>query len=148
MDDRIVQHRIAKALSMGVVVCTCVSASFGLVTASEYELSRQTTDGGGLMYSTSGSFELSGTIGQPDAGVMLSPGGGFELTGGFWFEEPPGDCNSTGGVNLSDYDDFDGCLSGPDGGLLLPECICFDLDSDDDVDLSDISLFQSAFTGG
>jgi len=148
MDDRIVPHRIAKVLSMGVGVCMCVFASLGLVTASEYELSRQTIDGGGVMYSTGGTFELSGTIGQPDAGTMLSTDGAFQLTGGFWFEEPPDDCNSDGWVDLMDYDDFDDCLSGPAGGLPLPRCNCFDLDNDNDVDLSDIHRFQQAFTGG
>lgn len=34
------------------------------------------------MRSTGGEFELSGTIGQPDAGKMS--GGDFTLTGGFW----------------------------------------------------------------
>ncbi len=41
-----------------------------------------TIDAGGGMRSTGGDFELSGTIGQPDAGTMS--GGDFELTGGFW----------------------------------------------------------------
>ncbi len=40
-----------------------------------------TIDGGGGT-SSGGSFELSGTVGQPDAGVMT--GGDFELAGGFW----------------------------------------------------------------
>ena len=58
------------------------------------------------------------------------------------------DCNSDGWVDLIDYDDFDGCLSGPNGGLPLPECNCFDLDSDGDIDLSDVARFQAEFTGG
>ena len=75
-------------------------------------------------------------------------GDGFTLTGGFWFGEPPDDCNSDGRVDLIDFDDFDECLSGPDGGLLLPECNCFDLDGDNDIDLSDVARFQAEFTGG
>jgi hypothetical protein len=31
-----------------------------------------------------GDFELSGTIGQPDASTIILVGGDFELTGGFW----------------------------------------------------------------
>jgi hypothetical protein len=100
-----------------------------------------------MMYSTGGTFELSGTIGQPDAGTMLSTDGAFQLTGGFWFEESPDDCNSDGSVNLIDYDDFDDCLAGPDGGLPLPECNCFDLDGDGDTDLHDAARFQVEFTG-
>ena len=118
----------------------------GLAAADDLEVSRSTIDGGGVMLSAGGDFELSGTIGQPDAGSM--EGDGFSLTGGFWFEEPPHDCNSDGLVNLVDYDDFENCLSGPDGGLPLPECNCFDLDGDRDIDLSDIARFQVEFMGG
>ena len=65
----------------------------------DYDLSWHSVDGGGVMFSTGGDFELSGTIGQPDAGGPLSgpPGSGYELTGGFWFALAPGDCNSDGG---------------------------------------------------
>jgi hypothetical protein len=119
----------------------------GSALASEFEITRSTVDGGGVMRSTGGGFELSGTIGQPDAGKMTSGDGELELTGGFWFEERPDDCNSDGWIDLVDYDDFGECLSGPDGGLPLPDCNCFDLDSDNDVDLSDVHWFQHAFTG-
>ena len=98
------------------------------------------------MASTEGDFELSGTIGQADAGQMS--GGAFSLTGGFWFAQALGDCNGDGLVNLDDYDDFEPCLSGPNGGLPLPECSCFDFDGDNDVDLSDAARFQAEFTGG
>ena len=118
----------------------------GLAAADDFEVSRSTIDGGGAMLSTGTDLELSGTIGQPDAGILS--GGDFELNGGFWFGVPPDDCNSDGWVDLIDYDDFDGCLSGPNGGLPLPECNCFDLDSDGDIDLSDVARFQAEFTGG
>ena len=122
----------------------------GSTVAEDYEMSRWTIDGGGAMFSTGGDFELSGTIGQPDAGPGASgmSGGEFTLTGGFWFETPVGDCNNTGAVNLVDYDDFESCLSGPGGGLLAPECNCFDVDGDEDVDLFDAAEFQDSFTNG
>jgi hypothetical protein len=104
-----------------------------------------TVDGGGDMWTTGIDFELSGTIGQPDAGEMS--GGTFTLTGGFWFALAAGDCNSDGVVDLYDYDDFEPCLSGPSGGLPMPACSCFDLDGDDDVDLSDAAQFQAEFMG-
>ena len=91
-----------------VVLCLGVLT----VTAEEYEITRSTIDGGGVMRSTGDAYELSGTIGQPDAGVMA--GGEFELTGGFWFALAPTDCNDDGGVDLADYDAFEACLSGPD----------------------------------
>ena len=138
-------HRNFEASRMVAALLAIAAAQ---AWAQEYQISRSTIDGGGVMFSTGDDFELSGTIGQPDAGVMLSPDGVFELTGGFWFEEPPDDCNSDGRVDLIDYEDFDGCLAGPGGESPLPECSCFDLDGDDDVDLSDVATFQSEFMGG
>ncbi|MEE9294092.1 MAG: hypothetical protein V3W34_03885 [Phycisphaerae bacterium] len=60
---------------------------------------------------------------------------------------PSGDCNADGVVNLFDYGAFANCVSGPDGGPLSPECACFDLDHDEDVDLVDFGMFQAGFTG-
>ena len=126
-------------------------ATFAAVTSTAAALGTRaldlewfTVDGGGVMFSTGGGFDLSGTIGQPDAGVMN--GGDFKLTGGFWFPQIPADCNSDGGVNLYDYGDFKACMAGPDGGL-EPSCACFDLDADGDVDLEDMGAFQRLFSG-
>lgn len=123
-------------------------AWLGLVAtavAQQFEIIRSTIDGGGVMRSTGGAFELSGTIGQPDAGTMV--GGGFELNGGFWFPIEPTDCNEDGGINLFDYDAFEVCLSGPQGGLLGPGCSCFDVDGNQHVDLLDFAEMQSLFSG-
>jgi len=38
---------------------------------------------GGSGTSTGGMYQVSGTIGQPDAGGAMS-GGGYSLTGGYW----------------------------------------------------------------
>jgi hypothetical protein len=46
-----------------------------------YEISWFTVDGGGGN-SISGPYTLSGTAGQPDAGVLS--GGTYAVTGGFW----------------------------------------------------------------
>ncbi|MFO0837955.1 MAG: hypothetical protein U1D55_05465 [Phycisphaerae bacterium] len=72
---------------------------------AQYDLSWFTIDGGGAMFTTGGSFTLSGTIGQPDAGVMS--GGSFTLTGGFWAVPPsatpcPGDADGNRTVDSSD----------------------------------------------
>ena len=114
------------------------------IFASDPTLSRYTIDGGGAMRSAGSDLELSGTIGQPDAGIAF--GGDLQLTGGFWFGLTPGDCNSDGGVNLFDHADRVACLTGP-RETLQPECACFDLDSDRDVDLCDAARFQISFTG-
>jgi hypothetical protein len=47
-----------------------------------YDLTWNSVDGGGMMFSTGGSYSLGGTIGQADAGALS--GGGYSLTGGFW----------------------------------------------------------------
>ena len=46
-----------------------------------YSIDWFTSDGGGGI-STGGIYSVSGTIGQPDAGIMS--GGNFTLEGGFW----------------------------------------------------------------
>jgi len=115
-----------------------------MVAANDYEIGWYTIDGGGETFSAGGEFSLGGTIGQPDAGVMT--GDVFELTGGFWFELPPSDCNSTGGVDLLDYDDFEACLTGPDTGV-TEACKCFDVNHSNTVDLLDFAVAQTTFTG-
>jgi len=130
------------------IVASAIALTYGAWAASgadDFTISRSTIDGGGTMNSTGGNFELSGTIGQPDAGSMS--GGSFTLTGGFWFALPPGDCNTDGGVNLIDYDDLQSCLSGPNGSLPFPDCNCFDIDGDNDVDLFDVARFVEGFSG-
>jgi hypothetical protein len=47
-----------------------------------YDLSWWTVDGGGHTLSTGEGYRLSGTAGQPDAGVL--EGVGYTLAGGFW----------------------------------------------------------------
>ncbi len=108
----------------------------------EYDLSWFTVDGGGVMVSAGDDYELSGTIGQPDAGGMA--GGEFQLTGGFWFETPPGDCDADGLTNLTEYAAFEGCLAGP-ADPIPPGCACYDANRDGQIDLKDNAVFQAAF---
>ena len=119
-----------------------LAGSEPIMGGPDYDLPRNSIDGGGQISSTGGGFELSATIGQPDAGIMT--GGGFQLTGGFWFEQPPGDCNATGMADLLDHADFADCLTGPGGGLPTPDCNCFDVDGDGDADLLDFAELQVA----
>ena len=46
------------------------------------EANWHTVDGGGGTLVVAGDLSLSGTIGQPDAGLLT--GGGYSLGGGFW----------------------------------------------------------------
>ena len=123
-------------LSLGALSTTTLS--------QEYTLSRWTIDGGGVMHSTGGAFELSGTIGQPDAGTMTR--GAFELNGGFWFALTPADCNEDGAADLHDYAAFRACLDGPSGGV-AGGCECFDLDGSGTIDLRDFAGSQNVFYG-
>lgn len=110
-----------------------------------FEITRSTIDGGGTMRSQGGNFELSGTIGQPDAGQMSS--NNFTLTGGFWIEIPPGDCEDDGDVDLFDYDQFRKCMTGPDRELPSESCLCFDVNGSRTIDLRDFFIIQSNYTG-
>lgn len=109
---------------------------------AEMDLSWHSIDGGGVMRGTGGDFELSGTIGQHDAGRLS--GGTFELTGGFWFEVAPSDCNEDGVVNTVDHKNFGDCLSGP-AGSLDAGCGCFDFDGDSRITLIDFATLQEMF---
>ena len=58
-----------------------LGASLVVARAQDFSLNWVTLDGGGGT-SSSGGYEVSGTIGQPDTGLMS--GGAYTLAGGFW----------------------------------------------------------------
>jgi hypothetical protein len=64
--------------SIGLAAAFALAAS---ASGQNYSIDWFTIDGGGGT-STGGVFSVSGTIGQPDAGVMS--GGSYSLVGGFW----------------------------------------------------------------
>ena len=73
-----------KTLILGVTILLALLVVVGVALAAVtagYNLDWWTSDGGGGT-SSGGSYNLSGTIGQPDAGVMT--GGSYRLEGGFW----------------------------------------------------------------
>jgi hypothetical protein len=142
------QKAITWKAAAGVAIVVVPVLTWALGPGGTFDLSWYTIDGGGVMRSTGGGFELSGTIGQHDAGPGAPgmTGGGFELTGGFWLALAPGDCNSDGGVNLFDYRDFQPCLGGP-GTAVGGSCLCHDLDRSSTVDLADFADLQTGFHG-
>ena len=62
---------------LGIFLVAGTSAS-----AQTYAISWWTVDGGGTMAASGGTYSLSGTAGQPDAGVLS--GGTYSVAGGFW----------------------------------------------------------------
>ncbi len=111
--------------------------------AQDFDISWHTIDGGGEMFCNGGNFELSGTIGQPDAGAMT--GGDFELVGGFWAiggDNPPCDpcdMNCDGDVNAIDIENFIALLFDPNA---VPCNTCTgDVNGDGTVDAFDIEPF-------
>jgi hypothetical protein len=125
------------------------------IADDDFSIDWHTVDGGGVMAGTGGDFELSGTVGQPDAGATMT-GGEFSLTGGFWAAaaaqsstpcgENAGDFDSDGDVDLVDFGEFQLCFTGGTG-TVAEGCECADFDGDNDADLVDFGEFQLAFTG-
>jgi hypothetical protein len=67
--------------SLAVALAAAGSSTSPVVHAQSFGMDWFTIDGGGGT-STGGSYSLSGTIGQPDAGT--SSDANFSLRGGFW----------------------------------------------------------------
>ena len=128
------------------LVCAIAASTTLQATAGEpeYEMVRSSIDGGGTMTATGDGYECKGTIGQPDAGTMT--GGDFSLSGGFWFPLAPTDCNEDGGVTLLDYDEFESCVTGPNG-VVAVGCECYDVNRNGTIDLADFAHAQAAFSG-
>ncbi len=108
-----------------------------------FDLSWHTVDGGGST-STGGGFELTGTVGQPDAGVVMT-GGSFELIGGFWAGPAPipcpADANGDGFVNVLDLIDLLLCFGQP----AIPGCVGEDINLDGTVNVLDLIDLLLAF---
>jgi hypothetical protein len=131
----------------------------GLATgaaAQDFDITWWTIDDGGSMWTAGGAFELSGTIGQADAGALV--GGVFELTGGFWGvptgpQFAPGDLNCDGRVNNFDITPFVLALTAtppdyPEYYALYPDCDrnLGDINGDGLVNNFDITPFVELLT--
>ncbi len=128
--------------------CILAAAAAGLASAAyaQPSISWYTVDGGGGT-STGGTFSVSGTIGQPDAGTLS--GGTFEIRGGFWGGAPqgsvcPADFNADGFLDFFDYLDYVGCFE----DNVCPPGKTADFNGDAFVDFFDYSDFVSAVEVG
>ncbi|MCI0498199.1 MAG: hypothetical protein L0Y36_00760 [Planctomycetales bacterium] len=105
--------------------------SLATIGYGDYSIPWHTIDGGGGT-SSGGTYQLTGTIGQPNAGYH--GGGPYELLGGFWVGGPL--CI----VDLEDFAQFASywlevsCDAGND------YCGGADLNHLDDVNLDDLTL--------
>jgi hypothetical protein len=132
---------------IGGLTAIILAAAVGAPAAAQsYDLSWSSIDGGGEMFSTGGLFELSGTIGQPDAGVVMT-GGDFELTGGFWAitggTVPPGCVGDLNGDGRTDLTDLGILLA--DFGCVAPGPCVGDLNNDGRTDLTDLGILLGDF---
>jgi hypothetical protein len=126
------------------MIATAVSAvTWVMVGAQQFDLSWHTVDGGGAMFSTGGTFELGGTIGQAEAGPTPGEmtGGDYSIVGGFWpgAATPScaclGDMNVDGQRNGSDLQLFVDCMMS--GG----SCQCADINGQNGITLDDADAF-------
>ena len=78
------QLLILIALMAALVILSFSYAITSAQSGGGYDLTWNTIDGGGGMFSTGGTYSLGGTIGQSDAETMS--GSSYTLNGGFWFD--------------------------------------------------------------
>jgi hypothetical protein len=97
-------RKLRRALSLSAAMLLCLLGA-SAQSGGGYDLSWWTIDGGGITFAVGGTFNLGGTVGQPDASNLLT-GGGYSLTGGFWFTPAcvahNGDVDANGCVDDAD----------------------------------------------
>ena len=138
-------NRTARIIVTVVVPAFVVSA--GLAYA-DFEIDWHSIDGGGEIFSTGGTFELGGTIGQADANAMVLTGGGFELVGGFWAVAVPtcgclSDLDNDGQRTGADVQGFVDCLTATG-----TNCACADVDGIFGLTVDDIAAFVADLLDG
>ena len=140
---------------IGLAVASLLLGGSIAIGLGDFDVPWYTIDGGGASSSGNG-FEITGTVGQPDASAQAAmTGGNFTLTGGFWaFAGPrcttfaPVDFDHDCDVDLNDLAVFESCVSGPMvPRALTAACQAADLDGDNDVDERDFGLFQRCYRG-
>lgn len=66
------------------LAATVLVSAIAPMAGADFAIDWFTIDGGGATSVSGTAFELTGTIGQPDATVVSMSGGEFELVRGFW----------------------------------------------------------------
>lgn len=134
--------------SQGALIAMFAIAGLTQSASAQFDISWYTIDSGGGN-SAGGVFQLSGTIGQHDAGVMS--GGQYTLTGGYWSGagEAPcyADCDtSTGKGNLDIFDFL--CFQDSFVAVEPYACDCDTVSGPLICDIFDFLCFQDAFVAG
>ena len=82
--ENMLPSRVTRISGLAVFVLLLVPLMLATqaVSAQNYSIDWFKISGGGGT-SSNGQYQVSGTIGQHDAGVTMT-GGGYSLTGGFW----------------------------------------------------------------
>lgn len=101
MNRRIILAQLA--LAVGIMSATVIADN--LTGPGSYDLSWNTIDGGGGT-SSSGAYQLTSTIGQPDANDIALTGGAYTLFGGFWRGAIQSCQADITGNNIVDIDDL------------------------------------------
>ncbi len=132
------------AISMLSALAFSSAASLAGPSGGQFEITWYTIDAGGTNNASGGSFELSGTIGQPDAGPVMT-GGQFSLAGGFWpgvnnAPACPGDLTNDGMLDFFDVSAFLTAFNNMDP--------IADFTNDGVFDFFDVSAFLTAFSAG
>lgn len=127
------------------------SSVFASRAHAQFSINWWTVDGGGGT-STGGTYTLSGTIGQPDAGTVMT-GGSYSLTGGFWVGAvPPSGCNdldfnNDGNIEPLDVDAYFSILGeGPCLGGTT--CDSLDFNNDGNIEPEDVDAYFSVLGEG
>jgi len=137
-----------------ITLAAIVVMATGPIALSQYTIDWHSLDGGGASApnaSAGGSFEVAGTIGQPDASSFAAPmsGGSFAVVGGFWAVAAaptcslPGDLNTDAVRNGADVQDFVNCLAGVNGA----NCTCADMSGNGTVGVEDVPAFVAVLLG-
>ncbi len=116
-----------------LILLTTVLVMVSMVGA-DYSISWYTIDGGGGT-SSGGTYQLTGTVGQPDAGYH--DGGANELLGGFWGGGPLCIVNFEQFATLASYWLEESCHAGNN------YCDGADLVGEDGVNIEDLKILSS-----
>lgn len=132
------------AVSIMCSIAMCSAATLAGPSGGSFEITWYTIDAGGTNASSGGVFELSGTIGQPDAGPTMT-GGQFSLSGGFWpgVNNGPACLGDLTGDGVLDFFDVSAFLTAYNA--MDPAA---DFTGDGEFNFFDVSAFLVAFNAG